>query len=410
MLTDVECRAARPGPKPKKLFDGGGLFLLIHPGGGRYWRWKFQYAGREQLLSLGTFPQVSLRAARLKRDAARLRLAEGVNPAAERKAQRLQVQVSAASTFDAVADEYLALQEKKLSAATSMKARWMLGSYVRPAIGALGVADVEAPALLGVLRKIEARGLHETAHRTRSLLGRIFRYAIATGRAKRDPTADLRGALAPVAAKSHGAVTDPAAIGALLRAIDGLTGFPPVLFALRLAPLVFVRPGELRHAEWIEIDWAAEEWRIPAAKMKMGEAHVVPLSRQALNVLRAAREVTGRGRYVFPSIRGDGRPMSENTVTAALRRLGYTGDEMTGHGFRALASTRLNELGFAPDLIERQLAHAERNKVRAAYNRAQYLAERRLLMQAWADHLDSLKGPLPDAAAGARSGDGHGQG
>lgn len=390
MLTDAECRAARPGPKPKKLFDGGGLFLLIHPAGGRYWRWRFLYAGREQLLSLGTFPQVSLRAARLKRDAARLRLAEGVNPAAERRAKRLHVRASAANTFNAVAAEYLALQEKKLKPATAMKARWMLGSYVLPAIGTLGVADIEAPALLGVLRKIEARELHETAHRTRSLLGRIFRYAIATGRAKRDPTADLRGALAPVSAKSHGAVTEPAAIGALLRAIDGLSGFPPVLFALKLAPLVFVRPGELRHAEWTEIDWEAAEWRIPARKMKMGEAHVVPLSRQALEVLREAQAVTGRGRYVFPSIRGDGRPMSENTVTAALRRLGYTGAEMTGHGFRALASTRLNEMGWSPDLIERQLAHAERNKVRAAYNRAQYLPERREMMQAWADHLGEL--------------------
>jgi integrase len=245
--------------------------------------------------------------------------------------------------------------------------------------------------VLDVLRRIEATGSNEVAHRVRQRLGQIFRYAIATSRATRDPTADLRGALAPLGGDHFASITDPGQVGALLRAIDGYTGFPATKAALSLAPLVFVRPGELRAAEWSEFDAYRAEWRIPAARMKMQDEHVVPLSRQALAILEELRPITGRGRLVFPSVRSPARPVSDNTVNAALRRLGYTSDEIVGHGFRAMASAMLNEMGYPPDVVERQLAHKERSKVRAAYNRALYMAERRTMLQAWADYLDGLR-------------------
>ena len=271
-----------------------------------------------------------------------------------------------------------------------MKSEWLL-STVWPWLGALPITQIDAPALLSTLRRIEARGAHETAHRTKEKCGQVFRYAIATGRATRDPSTDLRGALAPIVSTSRAAVTDPGQVGDLLRAIDGYSGQFITRCALRLAPLLFVRPGELRHAEWSELDLDAAMWRIPAGKMKMREGHVVPLAPQAVAILRELHRLTGRGRYCFPSLRTPDRPMSENTINAALRRLGFDKDTMTGHGFRAMASTRLNEMGWAPDVIERQLAHAERNKVRAAYNRAQYMAERKTMMTAWADYLDALR-------------------
>lgn len=264
----------------------------------------------------------------------------------------------------------------------------MVTEFVLPHIGSRPIHKITPAEVLGALRPIEARGKHETAHRTKQYVGQIFRYAVATSRAERDITADLRGALTPATTKNHAAVTDPAAIGALLRAIDGYSGQPVTHAALMLAPLVFVRPGELRQAEWSEIDLDVGEWRIPARKMKMRELHIVPLSRQAAEILRSLRQLTGVGQYVFPSLRSKERPMSENTINGALRRLGYSNDEMTGHGFRAMASTCLNEQGWHPDVIELQLAHAERNKVRAAYNRAAHIAERRKMMQSWADYLD----------------------
>ena len=267
----------------------------------------------------------------------------------------------------------------------------MLETFIFPTLGKLAVDAISSPDLLAALRRIEAKGAHETAHRTKARCGQVFRYAIATGRALRDPSADLRGALAPAVSVPRAAITDPKRIGELLRAIDGYTGAGATLAALRLAPLVFVRPGELRKAEWSEIDLQAAEWRIPAARMKMREEHIVPLSTQAVSVLREIQALTGDGRFVFPSIRVKSRAMSDNTINAALRRLGYSTEEMTGHGFRALASTRLNEMGWPPDVIERQLAHAERDKVRAVYNRAQYLTERRKMMQAWADYLAALR-------------------
>ncbi|MDB6044694.1 MAG: integrase [Gammaproteobacteria bacterium] len=272
-------------------------------------------------------------------------------------------------------------------------------SHLFPYLGRQPIKSIRAQELLSVLRRAEARGTHETAHRVRALAGRVFRYAVATGRAEHDVSADLKDALAPVKTKNFAAILEPSRVGALLRAIDGYAGQPVTAPALKLAPLVFVRPGELRAAEWSEFDFEKAEWRIPGARMKMGEQHIVPLARQAIDILKALQPLTNRGRYVFPSLLTRDRPISDNTINAALRRLGYNGDEQTGHGFRSMASTLLNEQGFPPDVIELQLAHAERNKVRAAYNKAQRLGERRKMMQAWADYLDRLRAGLDTAVA-----------
>jgi integrase len=392
-LTHAALRSAKPTQKPYKLSDGGGLYLLVNPNGASWWRFKYQFENREKLLSLGVYPHVTLQQARALRDEARRTLANGVDPSAKRQAEKS----STANTFEAVAKEWLALQEKKLAPATYAKAQWTLETLVCPYIGSRPIAKLGATEVLKVLKRIEGRGIHETAHRTRQRCSQVFRYAVQTERAAHDVTADLRGALAPVVSEHHAAVTEPARIGELLRAIDGYTGHIATAYALKLAPLLFVRPGELRHAEWteFELDGFEPQWRIPADKMKMREQHLVPLSKQAVALLRELQRATGGGPYVFPSLRSRLRPMSNNTVNAALRRLGYTSEEMTGHGFRSLASTCLNEQGYHPDLIELQLAHAERNKVRAAYNKAQRLPERRKMMQAWSDYLDHLR----DAAA-----------
>ena len=390
-LTVTEVRNVKPTNKAQRLFDGGGLYVEVTPSGGRYWRWKYRFSGKEKLLALGVFPAVSLADARQARDEARKLLSTGVDPGAARQAKKRLETLASENTFQAIGDEWVGLQQRKLSPATFAKAKWTLETLVYPWLGAVPIAEITPPDLLAVLRRIEARGAHETAHRTKARCSQVFRYAIATGRATRDPSADLRGALAPVVSKSHAAITDPNRIGQLLRDIDGYKGGPVVRAALKFAPLVFVRPGELRRAEWSEFNLGTKEWRIPAAKMKMGEEHIVPLSKQALAILLEIQPLTGHRRYIFPGLRASDAPMSENTVNAALRMLGYDKDTMTGHGFRALASTRLNEMGWAPDVIERQLAHAERNKVRAAYNRAQYLSERRKMMQAWADYLITLQ-------------------
>ena len=388
-LTNAALRAAKPTEKPYKLTDGGGLYLLINPSGALWWRLKYRFEGREKLLSLGVHPHVSLQQARGLRDEAKKVIANGADPSARRQAEKS----STANSFEAIAREWLALQEKKLAPATFAKAVWTLETLVYPYIGSRPIAKLNAADVLKVLKRIEGRGIHETAHRTRQRCSQVFRYAVQTERAAHDVTADLRGALAPVVSEHHAAITDPVRIGELLHAIDGYTGHGATAYALKLAPLLFVRPGELRHAEWTEFDLDGPEpqWRIPAEKMKMGEQHLVPLSQQAVDLLRELQPLTGRGPYLFPSIRSRARPMSDNTVNAALRRLGYTSEEMTGHGFRSLASTCLNEQGYHPDLIELQLAHAERNKVRAAYNKAQRLPERRKMMQAWSDYLDQLR-------------------
>jgi len=398
-LTAVAIRNAKPGPKTQRLFDGGGLYLEVMPNGSRYWRLKYRYAGKEKRLALGVFPEVTLADARSLRDSARETLRVGRDPGAERKATKVRAVLNAAATFEAIACEWLETQRAKLAPSTFAKAEWTLAENVFPWMGALPITQIEAPEVLATLRRIEARGANETAHRTRERIGQVFRYAIATGRAKHNPVADLLGALAPVVRRSRAAITDPAQIGDLLRALDGYSGQFVTRCALKLAPMLFVRPGELRAMEWAELDLDAAEWRIPAAKMKMREEHVVPLAPQAIAILRDLQPLTGPdprrptriARYCFPSLRTGTECMSENTVTAALRRLGFDKATMSGHGFRALASTRLNELGWAPDVIERQLAHAERNAVRAAYNRAQYMKERRQMMTAWADYLDSLR-------------------
>ncbi len=386
MLTDKALRAMKPRKKPYKISDEKGLSILVQPSGAMWWRLRYRYANREKMLSLGTYPDTSLKVARKKRDEARQQLANGIDPSAKRQAERS----ARADTFEAIAAEWLK-QNGKLDAGTRDQYDRRVSKYVNPYLGRWAITDITAPELLKVLRRIESQGTIETAHRVRSVVSRIFRYAIATGRAERDPAADLRGAIAPVRTTNFAAIIEPKAVGALLRALDGYQGQPSVMYALRLSPLVFVRPGELRAAEWGEFDLDGAEWRIPAVRMKMDERHVVPLSRQAVALLRELQGHTGTGRLLFPSLRTRERPISENTVNAALRRMGYGKDEMTGHGFRTVASTLLNELGWHPDVIELQLAHKPRDKVRAAYNRAERLAERRSMMQAWSDYLDGLK-------------------
>lgn len=388
-LNDAAIRKAKPKDKVQKLFDGGGLYLQLNPDGSKWWRLKYRFGGKEKLISLGTYPDTGLADAREGRVSARKLIAAGINPSAHRKATRAAGIECAANSFAVIAEEWLAKQ--RLAPATIKKTRWMLDDLVFPWIGDRPISEIDPPEMLKLLRRIEERGVHETAHRTKQRCGQIFRYAIATQRADRDPTADLRGALTPVKVKHRAALTEPSKMGGLLRAIDGYTGSFVVRCALKLAPLVFVRPGELRHAEWTEIDLDAAQWRIPAGKMKMGEEHVVPLSKQAVAILRELRPFSGTSRYVFPSERSRQRPMSDGTVNAALRCMGFDKDTMTAHGFRAMASTRLNEMGWAPDIIERQLAHSERNRVRAAYNRALYLTERKKMMQAWAEYLDGLR-------------------
>lgn len=383
-----QIRASKPREHPYKVFDERGLFMLVTPSGGRLWRFRYRHRGVEKLLALGAYPDVPLKRAREKRDEARRVVADGVDPSAKRQAER----AASADTFQAIAAEWLGLQSKALAAETMGILGTRLKSFLYPYIGSRPVKEITAQELLSALRRIEARGKHETAHWVRALAGRVFRFAVATGRAERDVAADLKDALAPVKPRNFASVTDPARVGQLLLAIDGYDGQPITALALRLAPLVFVRPGELRGAEWKEFDLERAEWRIPAMRMKMGEQHIVPLSRQAVAILRELKVLTGDWRFVFPSLLSRERPMSDNTINSALRRLGYSGEEQTGHGFRSMASTLLNEQGFPPDVIELQLAQIERNKVRAAYNRAQRLAERREMMQRWADYLDLLRG------------------
>ena len=389
-LTDTAIRNAKPKEKPYKLADEKGLFLLVHPNGGRYWRFKYRFVGKEKLLALGIYPDVSLKEARERRDNARKQVAADIDPGQHRKALKAAKATCAENSFEIVAREWFAKHSPNWAVNHSSKILRRLERDIFPWIGNRPIADITAPELLTVLRRIENRGALETAHRALQNCGQVFRYAVATGRAERDPSGDLRGALPPTKQIHHASITDPKAIGGLLRTIKGYQGSFITKCALQLAPLVFVRPGELRKAEWSEFDLDAAEWRIPAARMKMREQHIVPLSSQAVAILRELYALTGNGRYVFPGARTNERPMSENTINAALRRLGYSGNEMTGHGFRSMASTILNEQGWYRDAIERQLAHAERNSVRAAYNYAEHLAERRKMMQAWADYLDGL--------------------
>jgi len=402
-LTDTAIRNAKGATKPYKLADGKGLFLLVNPNGSKWWRLKYRFAGKEQLLSLGVYPEVPLagrkdgqdgariKGARDKCDEARKLLDAGVNPSQHRQMEKSRTTTRQGNTFEAVAREWFTKFSSGWAASHSERILRRFERDIFPWIGARPVAEITPPELLAVLRRIEARGTLDTAHRAHQNCGQVFRYAVSTGHAERDPSGDLRGALPPVRQDHFASITDPTEIGALLRDIEGYQGSFVTQCALRLAPYVFVRPGELRGAEWGEFDLDGAEWRIPAEKMKMGALHVVPLAAQPLAILRQLHALTGAGRYVFPGVRSNARPMSENTVNAALRGLGYAGDQMTGHGFRSMASTLLNEQGWPHDAIERQLAHAERNRVRAAYNYAEHLPERRKMMQAWANYLDVLR-------------------
>ncbi|OBU58222.1 tyrosine-type recombinase/integrase [Stenotrophomonas maltophilia] len=389
-LTDMAARNAKGKEKPYKLAVGAGLYLQVMPNGNRYWRMKYRHAGKEKLLSIGVYPEVTLKEACDKRDAARAQLRDGKDPSEEKQLGKLKARLSADGRFGALALEWLETRGD-LADSTRSKAKWMLETYAFPWLGKRAIEDISTAEVLSVLRRLEAQDKIESTQRLRQICGQVFRYAVATGRLDRDPTAALRGALKTTKNRHYASITDPAEIGQLLRAIDGYTGQLTTLCALKFAPLVFTRPGELRKAEWSEIDFEAGQWCIPAEKMKMGVAHIVPLSKQALAILRELHPLTSKSRYIFPSVRSLRDPMSENTVNAALRRLGYGTDDMTGHGFRSMASTLLHEMGWTSDAIERQLAHAERNPIKAAYNRAEHLPERRRMMQAWADYLDKLR-------------------
>lgn len=390
-LTDVAIRNAKPGEKAVKLADGAGMFLLITPAGGKLWRLKYRIDGREKLLAIGAYPEIGLSEARKRREEARSLIAIGKDPSREKQRSR----ILAADTFTAIANEYCAKRrrdgEKGWAPATATRCEYLL-SLLDGSIGGLAISEIEPSDILMAVRKIEAKGNLESARRTLQLASMVFRYTVATARLRSDPTRDLRGALTAPTVTHYGAITDASRVGELLRAIDGYEGQGLTRLALQLAPHVFVRPGEMRHAEWGEIDLETTLWIIPAGKMKMRKAHHVPLSRQTLAVLAELRSVTGPAGYVFPSIRSRTRPMSENTINAALRRLGYASNEMTAHGFRAMASTLLNESGkWHPDAIERALAHGDSDKVRAAYHRGAHWNERVEMAQWWSDYLDQLR-------------------
>jgi len=389
-LTDIQIRNAKPGQKVLRLKDERGLYLEVSPAGGKLWRLRYWLNSRENRISLGIYPDISLKDARERRDEARKLIANGIDPSQARKDEKAEIAADAV-TFEKVAREWFQKFKENWSFGHAARTMRRFEMDVFPWIGERPIRDILAPELLATIRRIESRGAIETAHRTLQNCGQVFRYAVASGYADRDISGDLRGAIPPTKEKHHASVIDPKDVAALLRTIEAYAGSFVTMCALRLAPMTFVRPGELRHAEWSEIDLDKAEWRIPAEKMKMREQHIVPLSRQAVAILRELHPLTGAGRYLFPSVRTSARPMSENTVNAALRRLGYSKEEMTGHGFRSMASTLLNEMGWNRDAIERQLAHAERNSIRAAYNFAEFLPERRKMMQGWADYLDKLK-------------------
>jgi len=400
-LTDIVVRKAKARLAPYKMADGGGMYVLVKPDGARYWRMDYRWEGRRRTLALGVYPSVSLSDAREKKDQAKKQLAARTDPATQRKLDKIASNVASKNTFRLISREWIEkLMREGRSPRTLSKINWLL-ELAYPGIGDQPIASIIPTQLLTVLRTVEARGRYETARRLRSTCGQVFRYAIATARAERDPSADLRGALTAPKVRHHAAVVDPKGLGALLRAIDGYDGQLITLAALKLAPLIFVRPGELRTAEWSEFDLDAGEWKIPAATMKMRLPHRVPLSRQAIAIVRDLRPITGHGRYLFPSVRSVERPMSENTLNAALRRLGYSKDEATSHGFRSTAAVRLNEMGrWSVDAIERQLAHQEANAVRRAYTHAaEFWIERCEMMQVWADQLDEWRDGSKSAAA-----------
>lgn len=391
-LTATAVQQSKGQAAPVKLADGGGLYLLVQPGGGKYWRYNYRYAGKRKTLALGVYPDTSLAAARKLHQSARETLASGMDPGEAKRIERVTRHLASADSFEAIAREWMTTKMQDKSEKHRSRVKRALEGDLFPTLGKRPIADISSAELLQALRKIEARGAIETAHRAKQTAGQVFRFAVATGRAQRDPTPDLKEALQSREKQHLSAITDPAQVGKLLLAIDAFQGTPVVKTALQLSALLFQRPGELRAMEWAEINWDEERWEIPADKMKMRQPHIVPLCSQALEHLKALHVLTGRGRYVFPSARGGSRPLSENGVRTALRTMGYDNDTMTPHGFRAMARTILDEvLNYRVDYIEHQLAHAVRDANGRAYNRTSHLPERKKMMQGWADYLDNLK-------------------
>ncbi len=394
-LTDIAIRNAKPKPKPVKLSDGGGLFLLIAPSGGKLWRLAYRFQGKQKQLAFGAYPAISLAAARQKRDDAKRLLADGVDPSAAMKAALLASKTENANTFGIVAAEYISKIEREGRASVTMsKTRWLLNDLASD-LASKPIASLTAPDVLATLRKVEADGRHETARRLRSAIGRVFRYAIATGKADRDVTTDLRGALIVPQVTHRAAITEPKELGKLMRAIhEWERGQPTTVAALKLTAMLALRPGEVRAATWGEIDLDKAIWTVPAGRTKTRRPHRTPLSRQAVEVLKGLRPITGRGpdSLAFPAITSRHKPISENTMNIAIRRLGFAADKMTSHGFRAVFATLANESRqWHPDAVERQLAHVEGSDVRRAYTRGEHWDERVTMMQWWADYLDGLR-------------------
>lgn len=396
-LTVLAARNAQPREKPYRLAAGKGLYLQVMPNGAKYWRQKYRYLGKAMMIGHGVFPEISLAQARDACDEARKLLASGVDPSSQRKMTKHAQKVQAENNLKAVVTEWYELHKDTWSETYAERVLHSMENDIFPWLGHRPIGSIEPRELLVRLQEIQQRGAKETGHRLRRWLSHVFRYAIVKGVAERDPAADLRGALKPIDQNNFPTLTEPARIGELLRAIDGYSGTYITRAALKLSPLVFTRPGELRFAEWSELDLEKGEWLVPGSRLKLRKAqkkiakpHVVPLSHQAVRILEELKPLTGRGRYVFPGERTATRPLSENTLNAALHRMGFKG-EIVGHGFRHMASTALNEAGWSEDAIERQLAHKDKNVIRGTYNKAQYLEERRTMMQAWADYLDRLR-------------------
>lgn len=402
-LTDVAVRTAKPSEKARKLADEKGMYLLIQSSGAKLWRMDYRFDAKRKTLALGTYPETSLAQARDKRDEARKLLAQDIDPSAQRKQDKAERRDAQANTFEAIARDWMKVRGKEWSETYADKTKACLERHAFPVIGSKPIKGITAPELLTMLRAIEKRGTVDMAHRIQQHCGAVFRYAISTGIADADPTPSLHGALSTVKTQHYAALTDPKDFAELLRAIDGYRGEVTTKIAMLMLAYTFQRTKEIRFAEWSQFDFDAALWRIPKEVMKMREAHIVPLSKQVIAYLKELHILTGTSRLLFPSMTNRDRPISENTVTYALARMGFKG-QMTGHGFRSVASTLLNEQGYRHDVIERQLAHAEQNQVRAAYNRAEYLPERKKLMQEWANYLDTLKAgakviPIHDNAA-----------
>jgi integrase len=397
-LSNILIKNAKGGIKPDgtvtskryKISDGRGLYLEVAPNGGKWWRFKYRFNNKEKRMSVGVYPEISLAQARDWRDKYRLEISDGIDPLAQKQAEKIRIIEIETNSFETISREWFEKFSSTWTQAYSIRTITRMEQHIFPWIGKTNISKVTAPELLALIRRIENTGAIETAHRINQLCGQIFRYAIATARAERNPAADLKGAITPNKTKHHASITDPKKIGDLMRAINGYTGTFIAATALRLSPLVFLRPGELRKAEWSEIDFENKEWRIPAEKMKMRVTHITPLASQSIEILKEIEPLTGSGQFIFPSNRTVARPLSNNTINSALRRLGYANDEMTAHGFRSMASTLLNEQGWNTDAIERQLAHSEGNGVKAAYNYAQHMPERKKMMQHWADYLNEL--------------------